>query len=343
MPRWRLVEWSAAERGVRGSGPQRTGVRDGTGCTWPPCGRPWRRSASRSTKDVPCRGAGGRGCRGCPANPAKNQAELSTDRLVFIDETWTTTRPCTQGRASRRCRAARASADDHLHWCAVLREAYRPRRHRRPVERRHLARLQSPDADSMVSHKAAGVREATEAAGAELRYLPYSPNSIRSSGYLPSSRPSCASSPPARRSALLPSAPIRPSLWPLRLTAPLPWAWRRIRPTSSAAGASRHRPADTRASSCPSVCARADSGSRAGRRFAPPPIRGTNSGSRARSGLAAWPGGAPASYVRSGWPARHQGRQMRSRFRAESSQIRPQERAARGASVPTLFLGRNCP
>ena len=44
--------------------------------------------------------------------------------------------------------------------------------------------------DNLASHKVAGVREAIEAAGAELRYLPpYSPDFNRSSSSSPSSKP----------------------------------------------------------------------------------------------------------------------------------------------------------
>ena len=51
--------------------------------------------------------------------------------------------------------------------------------------------------DNLASHKVAGVREAIEAAGAELRYLPpYIPTSIRSSSSSPSSKPCCERPPP---------------------------------------------------------------------------------------------------------------------------------------------------
>lgn len=123
------------------------------------------------------------------------QAGLAPDRLVFIDETWAKTnmaRP--RGRSLRGTRLV--TAVPHGHWktttfLAGLRTsgltaplvvdgavngdiflAY--------VRQQLVATLQPGDVvimDNLSSHKRAGVREAIEAAGATLMFLPpYSPD-----------------------------------------------------------------------------------------------------------------------------------------------------------------------
>jgi len=53
--------------------------------------------------------------------------------------------------------------------------------------------------DNLPAHKVHGVRQAIEAAGASLRYLPpTAPTSIPSKWPSPSSRPSCAPPPPVQ-------------------------------------------------------------------------------------------------------------------------------------------------
>lgn len=124
-----------------------------------------------------------------------SQLDLDPERLVFIDETWTSTN---MGRRRGRCaRGERLRMDvPHGHWktttfVAGLRttgivaplvldgpingesfEAY--------VEQVLVPSLHKGDIvvmDNLGSHKGAAVRSAIEAVGAELRYLPpYSPD-----------------------------------------------------------------------------------------------------------------------------------------------------------------------
>ena len=125
----------------------------------------------------------------------EGQLDLDPERLVFIDETWASTKMArTHGRAPRgeRLRAA----IPHAHWktttfVAGLRstgmmatlvldgpingiafQAY--------VEQVLAPELKPGDVvvmDNLSSHKGMGVREAIEAAGADLLYLPpYSPD-----------------------------------------------------------------------------------------------------------------------------------------------------------------------
>jgi len=127
------------------------------------------------------------------------QPELDPERLIFIDETWLNTkmarlRGCLRGRSPRGERF-RASLP-HGHWktttfVAGLRlsgidapmvidgpingDAFRAY-----VERVLAPTLHPGDVvimDNLGSHKGAAVRQAIEAAGAELRFLPpYSPD-----------------------------------------------------------------------------------------------------------------------------------------------------------------------
>lgn len=125
----------------------------------------------------------------------ENQSALNPDRLVFIDETGANTKMARlRGRAPRgqRCRAA----IPHGHWktttltaglrlsgltapmildgpmdgeafLAYIRECLAP----------HLHKGDIVVMDNLPAHKVAGVRQAIEAAGAVLLYLPpYSPD-----------------------------------------------------------------------------------------------------------------------------------------------------------------------
>lgn len=125
----------------------------------------------------------------------ETQAELSTDRLVFIDETWATTNMTRRhGRALRGERLV--AAVPHGHWQtttfigalrsggltapAVIDGAVNSDIFLAYIRQMLVPTLQPGDIvvmDNLSSHKVAGVREAIEAAGAELRYLPpYSPD-----------------------------------------------------------------------------------------------------------------------------------------------------------------------
>jgi transposase len=120
---------------------------------------------------------------------------LTIDRLVFIDETWATTNMTRRyGRAKRGARLI--AAVPHGHWktttfIGALRAdgLSAPTVFDGPINgARFLAYVQQvlvPSLkpgdivilDNLSSHKVAGVREAIQAAGAELRYLPpYSPD-----------------------------------------------------------------------------------------------------------------------------------------------------------------------
>jgi hypothetical protein len=120
---------------------------------------------------------------------------MQAPRLVFLDETWATTRMTpTRGRAPKgqRCRG-RAP---HGHWhtttfvCALRHDALMApcvldgpvngETFRAWVEQFLAAELRPGDIvvmDNLGSHKVAGVRQAIEARGASVRYLPpYSPD-----------------------------------------------------------------------------------------------------------------------------------------------------------------------
>jgi transposase len=120
---------------------------------------------------------------------------LTPERLVFIDETWATTALARRyGRARRGTRVV--GAVPHGHWktttlVAALRTdgltapcvfdgAINGARFLAYVEQVLAPTLRPGDIvvmDNLGAHKVKGVRQAIEAAGAELRYLPpYSPD-----------------------------------------------------------------------------------------------------------------------------------------------------------------------
>jgi transposase len=117
------------------------------------------------------------------------------ERLVFIDETWTTTNMTRRyGRSPRGTRLV--ASVPHGHWkTSTFLAAFRLDGITAPcvidgavngiiflawVEQFLVPTLRPGDIvvmDNLGSHKVAGVREAIEGAGAELRYLPpYSPD-----------------------------------------------------------------------------------------------------------------------------------------------------------------------
>jgi transposase len=123
------------------------------------------------------------------------QPGLDTARLVFLDESWATTNMARRyGRAPRGERAL--DAVPHGHWkTTTIVAALRADGIAAPLVldgaldgqsflayvRQFLAPVLRPGdvlvMDNLSSHKVAGVREAIEAAGATLRYLPpYSPD-----------------------------------------------------------------------------------------------------------------------------------------------------------------------
>ena len=123
------------------------------------------------------------------------QAGLNPERLVFIDETWAKTNMTrSRGRALRGTRVIDKSP--HGHWkTTTFVAALRASGLTAPLVvdgainselflayvRQQLARTLRPGdivvMDNLSSHKAAGVREAIEAVGAKLLYLPpYSPD-----------------------------------------------------------------------------------------------------------------------------------------------------------------------
>lgn len=124
-----------------------------------------------------------------------NQPGLDCARLIFIDETWTKTNMV---RAHGRCRrgARLVAAVPHGHWMtstfiaalrcdrvtapAVFDGAITGELFRAYVEQVLAPTLASGDVvimDNLNSHKVAGVREAIEARGASVLYLPaYSPD-----------------------------------------------------------------------------------------------------------------------------------------------------------------------
>ncbi len=159
----------------------------------------------------------------------ERQLDLDPERLVFIDETWASTKMArTCGRAPRgeRLRAA----IPHAHWktttfVAGLRstgmiatlvldgpingiafQAY--------VEQVLVPELNRGDVvvmDNLSSHKGTTVRTAIEAAGASLLYSrPTVPTSIRSRTPSPSSRPGCGMPPSAPSAACGTPSPSRP-------------------------------------------------------------------------------------------------------------------------------------
>ena len=124
-----------------------------------------------------------------------SQACLSTARLVFVDETWAKTNMArTYGRAARGVRCVAYVPQAHWHTTTfvgalragglvaplVLDGAVNGQVFRAWVEQFLAPELRCGDIvvmDNLGSHKVAGVRQAIEAQGAELRYLPpYSPD-----------------------------------------------------------------------------------------------------------------------------------------------------------------------
>jgi transposase len=125
----------------------------------------------------------------------ERQPELAAQRLIFLDETWASTNLTpTRGRAPKgeRCRGHAPWG----HWqtttflCALSPQGLRAplvldgpingAAFRAWIEQMLVPELRPGDIvvmDNLGSHKVSGVREAIEAAGAELRYLPpYSPD-----------------------------------------------------------------------------------------------------------------------------------------------------------------------
>jgi transposase len=124
-----------------------------------------------------------------------NQARLNPARLVFIDETWATTNMTRlRGRCQRGSRLV--AAVPHGHWRTstfvaalriggitaplVLDGAINGEAFRAYIEQILTPTLTPGDIvimDNLASHKVAGVRQAIEACGASLLYLPpYSPD-----------------------------------------------------------------------------------------------------------------------------------------------------------------------
>ena len=124
-----------------------------------------------------------------------NQDRLRIDRLVFIDETWAKTNMTrVRGRTLRGQRLV--ASVPHGHWKtttfigalrsvgltapAVFDGAINAMSFRAYVEQILVPTLKPGDIvilDNLSSHKVTGVREAINAAGAELRFLPpYSPD-----------------------------------------------------------------------------------------------------------------------------------------------------------------------
>jgi transposase len=124
----------------------------------------------------------------------QDQPGLDPARLVFIDETDTSTNMVrSRGRSRRGTRLL--GRVPHGHWKIITFVAGLPRRDRSPVRHRPadeqrdfltyvtqclVPALRDGDIvvmDNLKPHKAAGVRQAIEAAGAKLLYLPpYSPD-----------------------------------------------------------------------------------------------------------------------------------------------------------------------
>jgi transposase len=126
---------------------------------------------------------------------AKAAPRLDPAHLVFLDETWATTNMArTHGRAPRGSRLVAAVPHGHWHTTTflcglrtsgpvaplVLEGAINGRAFRAYVEQMLAPTLGEGDIvimDNLGSHKVEGVREAIEAQGAQLLYLPpYSPD-----------------------------------------------------------------------------------------------------------------------------------------------------------------------
>jgi transposase len=128
---------------------------------------------------------------------AEAAPRLDPERLVFLDETWATTNMArTRDRAPRGERLVAAVPHGHWHWhtttflCGlradgpvaplVLDGAINGRAFLAYVEQMLAPTLRPGDvvvADNLGAHKVAGVRQAIEARGATLLYLPpYSPD-----------------------------------------------------------------------------------------------------------------------------------------------------------------------
>ena len=144
----------------------------------------------------------------------QDQPSLDPARLVFIDETGTTTNMVRRRGRSRRG-ARLVGRVPHGHWkvttfVAGLRqdEITAPFVIDQPMNSviflAYVTQCLAPALrqgdivvmDNLKPHKAAGVREAIEAAGAKLLYLPPTRlTSTRSSCFSPSSKPCCANTP----------------------------------------------------------------------------------------------------------------------------------------------------
>jgi transposase len=126
---------------------------------------------------------------------AAEQPQLAIERLVFLDETWASTNMTpTRGRSPKGTRCPGSTPYGHWHTttflCAlrsaglvaplVLDGPINGRAFSAWVQQVLVPELRPGDIvvmDNLGSHKVAGVREAIEAAGAQLRYLPpYSPD-----------------------------------------------------------------------------------------------------------------------------------------------------------------------
>lgn len=123
------------------------------------------------------------------------QAKLDASRLIFLDETWATTNMArSHGRAPRGERLVAHVPYGHWHTTTflcglrqgglvaplVLDGAINGASFLAYIEQMLCPTLQSGDiviCDNLASHKVSGVREAIEARGASLLYLPpYSPD-----------------------------------------------------------------------------------------------------------------------------------------------------------------------
>ena len=126
---------------------------------------------------------------------ATERCSMPAGRLVFVDETWAATNMARlRGRCARGARCV--GRVPHAHWHTttflgalradaiiaplVLDGAINGRAFRAWVEQFLAPELRAGDVvvmDNLGSHKVTGVRQAIEAAGATLRYLPpYSPD-----------------------------------------------------------------------------------------------------------------------------------------------------------------------
>ena len=134
---------------------------------------------------------GSAGCRRGRNQWRANQPELKSERLVFIDETSAATagavaalRPLSARRAPRLQRAVGTLENDDLRCRTAARRGHRALCAGRTdgwgklpalMSKRLVVPILKPGdivvIDNLASHKVAGVREAIEAAGAELRYF----------------------------------------------------------------------------------------------------------------------------------------------------------------------------